>query len=295
MQIGYYPGCSLTGTAREFDKSMRMIAPVLDIELKEVADWNCCGATSAHATNRMLSLALPARVLAIAERDGLDRVLAPCAECYSRLRFAQVECREDEKLRRQISQIIDMDFKADAKAVSMIELLSEIGIEKIKSSVKIELKGLKVASYYGCLLVRPPKVVKFDDCEEPVTMDNAVKAMGADIIDWAFKTECCGASFSISKTDVVLDLTGKILRNARMQGADIVAVACPMCHSNLDMRQVDIMRKTGENLNIPILYITQLIGLALGMDAKELGLKDHFINAMNVMEKITASEAVENG
>ena len=277
IRIGYYPGCTLKGTAIEYDKSVTGVATLLGVDLVEVPDWNCCGASSAHAINRKLSLALAARVLAIAEQEGMDRVLVPCAACYNRLVKTQVEASENETLRQEISTIIEMPFSAKTKPVGILEFFSEMGSEKIKSLVKKPLEELKVACYYGCLLLRPPKLIKFDDCEEPQVMDDVVKAIGAEPVEWAFKTECCGAGFSLSKKEVVLNLTEKILRNAKLEGADVITVGCPLCHANLDFRQVDILKKN-KDINIPVLYITELVGIALGLTPKEVGLQSHFID-----------------
>ena len=277
IRIGYYPGCTLKGTAVEYDKSLTGIAPLLGVDLVEVPDWNCCGASSAHAINRKLSLALAARVLAIAEQEGMDRVLVPCAACYNRLVKTQVEASENETLRQEISTIIEMPFSAKTKPVGILEFFSEMGSEKIKSLVKKPLEELKVACYYGCLLLRPPKLIKFDDCEEPQVMDDVVEAIGAEPVEWAFKTECCGAGFSLSKKEVVLNLTEKILKNAKLEGADVITVGCPLCHANLDFRQVDILKKN-KDINIPVLYITELVGIALGLTPKEVGLQSHFID-----------------
>lgn len=278
IRIGYYPGCTLTGTAVEYDKSFTGIAPLLGVDLVEVPDWNCCGASSAHAINRKLSLALAARVLAIAEQEGMDRVFVPCAACYNRLVKAQVEAAENETLRQEISTIIEMPFSAETKPVSILEFFSEMGSEKIKSLVKKPLEGLKVACYYGCLLLRPPKLIRFDDCEAPKVMEDVVEAIGAEPVEWAFKTECCGAGFSLSKKEVVLNLTEKILRNAKLEGADVIIVGCPLCHANLDFRQVDILKKN-KDINIPVLYITELVGIALGLTPKDVGMPSHFIDA----------------
>ncbi len=170
-----------------------------------------------------------------------------------------------------------MPFSAETKPVGILEFFSEIGSEKIKSLVKKPLEELKVACYYGCLLLRPPKLIKFDDCEAPKVMDDVVEAIGAEPVEWAFKTECCGAGFSLSKKEVVIDLTEKILRNAKLEGADVITVGCPLCHANLDFRQVDILKKN-KDINIPVLYITELVGIALGLTPKEVGLQSHFID-----------------
>lgn len=285
MRIGYYPGCSLLGTAREFDNSIRLIMPRLDVELVEIPDWSCCGSTSAHAVNHKLALALPARVMALAEREKMDTVFAPCAECYNRLATVQVQARADESLRKELAATIEMEYNATVKVISLPEFMVQIGADAIKAAVSKPLANLKVASYYGCLLLRPPKIARFDDCESPVSMDNVVKALGATPVEWYYKTECCGAGFTLSKAEVIHSLVGKILKNAKANGADLIMVSCPMCHSNLDMRQVDIMKKTGEDLNIPVLYMSELMGLAFGISPEKLELKNHFISASKILAK----------
>lgn len=293
-RIGFYPGCSLSGTAIEYSKSLKAIAPLLGIDLVEVPDWNCCGASSAHAVNRKLSLALPARVQAIAEREGLDRILVPCAACYNRMITTHVEAAENEKLKQEISAIIEMPFSAEAKPVSILEFLSELGSEKIKSLVKKPFEELKVACYYGCLLLRPPKIIKFDDPEAPQSMEKVVEATGAQPVEWSFKTECCGVGFTVYNKEVVLNLTEKILTNAKLEGANVLSVGCTLCHANLDWRQLDLLKTTDKDIKMPVLYITELLGIALGLTPEEVGLPDHFIDTSAITEpsKITETPAI---
>ncbi len=272
MKTGFYPGCSMKGSAREYSESLLAVARELGRELPEVPDWNCCGATAAHNLDRDLSLALPARILASAEKEGMDELLVPCAACYSRLSVTRHELLEDEALRQRISDLVEAEYRGSTKVINIIEWLS--AIPELEKMVKKPFQR-KVACYYGCLLVRPAGVVKFDRPEDPQSMDLLLKKMGAEPIDWAFKTECCGAGFSVSRTDLVAKLSGLILEDAVSRGAEAVIVACPMCHLNLDMRRPNIEKSAGKKFRIPVIYVTQVLGLALGLAPKKLGLQRH--------------------
>ena len=283
MKTGFYPGCSMKGSAREYSESLLAVARALGRELPEIPDWNCCGATAAHNLDRDLALALPARILAAAEKDGMDEVLVPCAACYSRLSVTRHELLQDEKLRQKISGLIEADYRGTARVLNIIEWLA--AVPELGKLVKAPF-ARRVACYYGCLLVRPAGVVKFDRPEEPQSMDLLMKKLGAEPLDWAFKTECCGAGFSVSRTDLVARLSGLILEDAVSRGAEAVIVACPMCHLNLDMRRPNIEKLAKKKFNIPVIYITQALGLALGLKPKALGLQRH-----KVAVKFSASAA----
>ncbi len=276
MKLGYYPGCSLRGTAREFDESLLAIAPGIGLELEEIPDWNCCGASAAHNLNRELSLALPARVLALAEKAGMEEVLVPCSMCFNRLAVTRHELLEDEELRKRVSDIIKMDYQGTARALNILETLGKLFDEGIEDKF-VKPFDHEVACYYGCLIVRPPKIVQFDRYEDPQSMDELMKKIGAHPIDWAFKVECCGAGLSISRTDLVAKLSGKIIEDAVHRGAEAIIVACPMCHANLDMRQEKVEKLKGKKYSIPVLYLTQAIGLALGLEKKKLSLHRHMV------------------
>lgn len=290
MKLAYYPGCSLKGTSFEYETSLLKILEVLNINVEEIPDWNCCGASAAHSINHNLAVALPARNLAIAEKEGFDSVLAPCAACSNRLKAASYELKNDDVLRKKITDSLEMPYSAETGVSNMLEFLTGVaGKDKIKAAVKKSLAGLKVASYYGCLLVRPPKVMQFDDPENPVTMDELVALTGAEPVDYSHKTECCGAINSLSKPDVVMALTGKVLYDAKKNGADLVVVACPLCHSNLDVRQREIERKYDEKLALPVLFITELLGLAFGLSPKELAIDGHMVAADSITKKLEES------
>ena len=275
MKIGFYPGCSLTGSSREYNESVVAVAKALDIELVEINDWNCCGATAAHAMNEELSLSLPARIMAMAEKQGLDEVVVPCAACYNRLKVTQHELEDDTK-RSRVIDILKMPYQGSSRIINVLQLLENYGTENIKAKITQPFAH-KVACYYGCLLVRPHSILKFDRVEDPQSMDTFIKTIGGTTMDWAFKTECCGAGFSVSRTDLVAKLSGNILKDAVDRGAEALIVACPMCQSNLDMRRGAINKTLETPSDIPVIYITQAIGLALGLSAKELGLKRHFV------------------
>lgn len=288
MTIGYYPGCSLHATSREFDESVRAVAAQLGCDLREVDDWSCCGASSAHATDHLLGVALPARNLALAQEQGHEEVLAPCAACYNRLLSAQHELAHDPALNAKVAAIVDRPLASPVAIRNIVELLLTYR-EEIAKQAGTRLKGLKIACYYGCLLVRPPEVCNFDDPEQPMSMDTLVKACGASAVAWSSKVACCGGGFSLSRTSSVVRLGREILDDARNAGADAIVVACPMCHSNLDFRQ-NAIRQRGESA-IPVLFITQLAGLVLGIAPAKLGLPRHFVPTAALTEKLAAAAA----
>ncbi|HEX2921842.1 MAG TPA: CoB--CoM heterodisulfide reductase iron-sulfur subunit B family protein [Bacteroidales bacterium] len=276
MKTGIYPGCSLNGSARDYNESVFALAEAFGLELVQVPDWNCCGATAAHNVNKKLSLSLPARILAIAEKNGMDEIVVPCAACYSRLVVTQHELMSDPVLRNDIVNIIEMKYQGTCKILNVIEWIDKYITPRIDEK-KIKTFDHKVACYYGCLLVRPNKILKYDRAEDPETMDILMSKIGATPVDFPFKTECCGVGFSISRTDIVLKLSGKIIEDAEHRGAESIIVACPMCHSNLDMRRTDINNYLEKKFNIPVLFVTQAIGLAIGLSPKKVGLGRHFV------------------
>jgi heterodisulfide reductase subunit B2 len=273
VRIGYYPGCSLLGSSREFDESVRALMTALDVELVSVPDWNCCGASSAHLLDHDLGLALPARILALAESAGITDMLAPCAACSNRLLSAQMALSSDPVTKAKVERIAGVTLKGTVKVLNILEVLARVQ-DRITPSTPF---ARKVACYYGCLLVRPARVVNFDRVENPQSMDTLVAKIGATPVPWNFKTECCGAAFSVARTDIVGTLSGKVLDDAVKHGAEAVVVACPMCHSNLDMRRDAIESSLGRQDKTPVMFITQAIGLAMGLDPKSLGLGRHFV------------------
>jgi heterodisulfide reductase subunit B len=276
MNIGYYPGCALHGSSNDYEQSLRACLGALDVQLDEIKDWICCGATAAHSLNHKLSLALPARNLAVAERDGFRQLFAPCPLCSMQLLKVK-KAVADERVRKELSEIVEADVRGESEVLNLIQLFEKIGVDRLKSAVKAPLKSITAACYYGCLLTRPPDVVHFDDFEQPSSMESIVAALGAKTVEWNFKTECCGAGMTMSNEEVVLELAHKILSNAAEHGADCVVVACPMCHVNLDMKQAAVERRFGKKLGMVVYYLSDLVGLALGLSAEQLGINRHFV------------------
>jgi heterodisulfide reductase subunit B2 len=279
VKSGYYPGCSLDGTSREFGESLVAVARSLGADLHEIDDWSCCGASSAHVVNHDLSVALPARNLALAEAQGFEEVVAPCAACYNRLATARQAVAAGEAAR--VSDILGRPVAGRLPVRNVIELLTGLAPSITKRIVR-PLGGLKVACYYGCLLVRPSAVTGFDDEEQPQSMESLAKLCGASPVRWNMAVECCGGSFSVCRTGSVIRLGRAILDDARRAGAEAVVVACPMCHSNLDFRQAAMRIEAGA---LPILFITELVGLAIGLEPDSLGLQRHFVDTAALIHR----------
>jgi len=276
MTLGLYPGCSLKGSSREYAESVLAIAKACDIELVEIEDWNCCGATAAHNLNKELSLALPARILSLAEKQGLKEVVVPCAACYSRLTVTKYELAEHPEFKKVVINENKLEYTGNVEIINIIQFLDKYILPNLDGKITNPFDH-KVACYYGCLLVRPHAILKFDREEDPQTMDELMLKSGATPIDWAFKTECCGAGLSVSRTSSVGRLSGEIVKDAIDRGAEALIVACPMCQSNLDMRREAINTYLGKKVDIPVMYVSQVVGLALGIDRKALGLQRHFV------------------
>ncbi len=286
MKLAFYPGCSLESSAKEYGDSTLLVARSLGIDLEEIPDWICCGSTPAHMSSKLLSVTLSAYNLIAARKIGAEAVVVSCASCYSRLKSANHEIRSDASVRAKVEKALGATYDGSIKVMHMLELVNKQIEEKgLEEKIRRRLKGLKVASYYGCLLVRPPEVMDFDDPEDPQMLDRLVEALGAEPVEWRYKVECCGAALAFSQSEIVLKLGGEILEDAKESGADLVLVACPLCHSNLDLRQRNIEKYTGLDLELPILYFTQLLGLALGYSAGKLGLGKHMISPIPVLKK----------
>jgi heterodisulfide reductase subunit B len=271
MSVGYYPGCSLESTAKEFDLSFRAICKGYGIDLVDIPDWNCCGASPAHQLNEELAFALPYRNLLKAEEGKLKTVVSPCPACYSHLLNTHNKVVERQVLDDRLTEMVGGSYQKSVASKHLVDFLfRDIGVERIHKGVKNPLEGLRVACYYGCLTRLPG--VDIDDAENPTMMDAISSALGAEPLEWSHKTECCGASLSITRTDIGLRLANEILEAAKGVKADCIAVVCPLCQSNLDMRQPDVEKRYESSYNLPLIYLTQLIGLALGMGIKDLGL-----------------------
>ena len=291
-QFAYYPGCSNHGSSADYERSTRAVCRVLDIDLRDIDGWNCCGSTPAHAIDTELSAALCVRNLDLAARQQAEMVVTTCPSCLSNLRHA-AHRMEDETFRGRVNELLDNPAATELpQSTSFMQAIPmAVSMDELKAKVAKPLKGLKVACYYGCLMSRPAEIMNFGDPENPTLMEELLAACGAEVLDFPLKTVCCGASFGIPERRMTARNSGKILEVATDMGADVVAVACPLCQMNLDLRQLQAMKESNRFLKMPVLYFTQLMGLAFG--CSDLGLDKLRISADGLIAKIEAANASE--
>lgn len=281
--VAYYPGCSLHSTAREYDHSIHAVADVLGMKLVEPPGWVCCGSTPAHSSDHKLATLMPVQNLATVEQMGLDKLTAPCSACFARMKTAAHTMATNQESAREVDAALGYKYQGKVQVQNLLETLSEHAPpETLAARTRQRLTGLKVACYYGCLLTRPPKVTQSEHPENPMQMEEMLEALGAEPVQWSYKTDCCGSTLGLTQTDVALEMTAKILRNARDCGADLVVTACPLCHVNLDARQ----KQTSIDFSIPVLYLTQLMALAFGCAEEQVGLKKNFVNPEPALAKL---------
>jgi heterodisulfide reductase subunit B len=295
VRYAFFPGCSLDSTAWDFGRSVRAVFASLGIELQEIPEWVCCGSTPAHTSSSSLAVALPAMSLQKAKDMGLEVVTA-CASCYSRLRTANHKIKTSPEERDRAARVIGSSYDGSTPVRHLIDVLvNDLGLSAIREHVTAPLRGLRVACYYGCLLTRPPEIVAFDDPEHPTCMEQLIEAIGATPVEWPYKTECCGAGLSITRPDAVCRLAHRLLAMAAEAGADCLAVACPLCQANLDLRQSDAAKSHGQLEATPVPYITQLLGIAMGLPWEELGLAALSVSAEPVLQLGRAAEPSDPG
>lgn len=294
MKYAYYPGCSGHGTSVEYEASTRAVCNALNMDLVEIEDWNCCGSTPAHSVSHELSGALSARNLMQAAKTGADCVISPCPSCSSNLKMARYRM-QNPAFKAKVDELLDAPTPANAdggadlmETYSVLQAIVEnVGVENIASRVTYPLEGIKVVTYYGCLLSRPAQVAKFDDPENPVSLDNIMKALGAEVLPFALKTECCGAAMGIPDVNIPGSLSGRILDTAKAVGAEAVVTACPLCHMNLDLRQRQAARISKKSFfGLPVFYYTQLIALAFGLPKNAMRLDKLAVNPYPLLDKI---------
>lgn len=294
MKYAYYPGCSGHGTSVEYEASTRAVCNALNMDLVEIEDWNCCGSTPAHSVSHELSGALAARNLMQAAKTGADCVISPCPSCSSNLKMARHRM-QNPAFKAKVDELLDAPTPANAdggadlmETYSVLQAIVEnVGVENIASRVTYPLEGIKVVTYYGCLLSRPAHVAKFDDPENPVSLDNIMKALGAEVLPFALKTECCGAAMGIPDVNIPGSLSGRILDTAKVVGAEAVVTACPLCHMNLDLRQRQAARISKKSFfGLPVFYYTQLIALAFGLPKNAMRLDKLAVNPYPLLDKI---------
>lgn len=288
--FGYYPGCSGMGTSAEYDRSTRAVAAVLNLPLQDIEDWSCCGSTPAHTIDHALSTALSARNFVQAEKQGVTDVLTPCPSCLKNLRTA-LHRMKDPHIGPKASKLLGGETPQDEHTVkSVLQVIyQDIDREVLKRQVIRPLTGLKIVPYYGCLMSRPAELMQFGDPENPVAMDELMEIAGAEVLPFPLKVDCCGASMGIPVNEAVTRQSGGIVGLAASLGADAIVVACPLCQMNLDMRQSQINRAHKTKYNIPVLYYTQLLGIAFGIPEKELGLNKLIVSPRPVLDKLAAA------
>ena len=288
MNYAYYPGCSALGSSEDYERSTQAVCEALGAKLAPVPDWSCCGSTPAHAVSTELSAALCARNLSIAGRmDCEGGLLTSCPSCLSNLKLA-AHRMEDAAFRQRVDELLDAPGGAFPGSRSVMQmLLEDFGAEAIARRMSRPLLGVRLVPYYGCLMSRPAEVMRFGNPENPTAMEALLRACGAeDIVDFPAKTECCGASHGIPSQRMTARLSGRILALAVDHGADAIVAACPLCQMNLDLRQDQAARAVGLTGRIPVLYFTQLMGLAFGMESERLGLEKLCVSAQPLLDKI---------
>ena len=279
MKVSYYPGCSLENTAVDYAASIAGVTPLLDLELEEIADWNCCGATAAHSINHELALALPARNLLLAEKRGRD-VVAPCALCFNRLKVAE------KALKDPAGNALGASYEGAIKIWDLLDYLTQENyLEILSRKVVKPLKGLKAVGYYGCLASRPPAMTDKADYENPQNMERLLKVLGATPLDWSYKTDCCGAGLALARPDLIDILTQRLYERALAAGAECFVVSCQMCQANLDLTQARISKKFGQDYYLPVFYFTELMGLALGHPQVKGWLAKHLVDPVPLLRE----------
>jgi len=286
MKLPYYPGCTLYTKAKNLDVSARATAQKLGVELVELPVWNCCGAVFSLASDNIMNLSAPIRNLVRAKEENGDSLVTICAGCYHTLKRANRLIATDGEKRKKLNDFMETDYSGEVRVLHLLEVFKDlVGFEKIRKKVKRDLSYLKVAPYYGCLLLRPKKEMEFDDPENPRMLEDFLDAIGASVVDYPFKTECCGAYLAVVHDDVARDCSYRIVRSAHSNSADLIVTSCPLCHYNLDYNQLKLSKEHHGFKNTPIVYFTQLLGLALGLDESDLGFDIHHIDPRPVLHE----------
>ena len=286
MKYSYYPGCSLHTTAKEFDISTKVVMEELGVELEEIKDWSCCGGSIAGGVSHDVGMAMAARNVALAQKQNLD-LLASCSGCYNKSAKAAKALENGTEKDRIMAILAEMGITISDYNIRVRNVVDVLANDlDISSQIKNPLTGLKVACYYGCLLTRPADITGWDSPVFPMSMDRLAQACGAEVVDFRSKTKCCGGPILVSKQEVAFELTKKLLDEAKSLDADCIVLACPLCATNLELRQADIEKMYNVTYNLPVLYITEIIGLALGMKPRKLGVNKHIVSAQPVLKKL---------
>jgi heterodisulfide reductase subunit B len=278
MRFSYFPGCTDHSTSYEYGRSTEAVLGTLGVDLVEIEDWNCCGAAATHSINHLLSLCLPARNISKAQAAQAGPLVVPCAGCFNMLKRTEHALKNDEAKRKEVEGIVEFTYDPSLEILALIDvILNRVGLDEIREKVKKPLKGLKTACYYGCALVRHPKVTGLDDPENPQYMDRLMKAIGAEPVEWSYKIDCCGADLALTYGAVVQKMVGKIVSMAKEAGAQCIVTSCGLCQANLEMRQ---------DAGLPIFYFTELMGVAFDAEKKNTWWKKHMINPKGLLESL---------
>lgn len=293
MKMLFYPGCSMQRTARPYLDSLLAIREAIGVELEEVTDWNCCGATEYMSVHRVAAHALVGRNLALASRQaqGTDTLTAGCSACYLNLAKTDQQMREDPRLKVSVNDALSaggLSYEPGAlKVRHLLDVVcNDVGYEAVKAKVVRPLYGLKLAPYYGCQVVRPDPDSRWDDREHPLAMDRLLRALGAEVVDYPLKTQCCGGHMTVIGPEVAYGLIRRLVHGAAAAGADAIVTLCPMCQLNLDAYQVEMNKFFKTRYAVPVLYFTQLMGLAFGKQPAELGIGKEFVDAAPALARI---------
>ncbi len=287
MEIPYFPGCTLKTTAKNFEDSAVASAAALGIELVELPKWYCCGTVYSLTSDDLIHQLAPIRTLLRVKEAGDDRVVTLCAMCYNTLKRANQLIRQDEEKREKINSFMyeeETDYNGEVEVHHLLQLLrDEVGFQRVNERVKEPLNGLRAAPYYGCLLLRPPEA-GLDDPEEPRILEDFLRSLGAEVVDHPYKTECCGSYNTVHRGSLVVSRTKEIIDSAKLRGAEVMVTSCPLCQFNLDNRQKDVAEAHSDFNGIPVLYFTQLLALALGLDEKALRFDLNYIDPLPLFE-----------
>lgn len=295
MNVSYFPGCTLNTTGKGFDNAVRASAAAVGLDLVELPEWNCCGATYPLIVDNMLELAAPAHVL-VAARDEGSILTTACTTCYNVLKRTNRFLRENEEERERIEAFIEAEYSGEVEVKDILHLLrDDVGFDAVQDKVQKPLKDLRVASYYGCMVLRPPDEVAYDDPDHPTSLDELMAALGATPVDFAHKNECCGAYLAVKNPEITREMVYTILKSAQAAGAEVVATNCPLCQFNLDRQQAEMQELHAGYRSVPVVYFSQLMGLALGLDVGDYGWERHYIDTRPLLNERGLWEGAANG
>ncbi len=285
MKIPYYPGCTLNTVAKVFDASARRSASILGFEMEELGQWNCCGASFPLTPDNIMGLTAPAKVLANAGREG-EKVTTLCSVCYNVLKRTNRVIREDKTRRGVLNDFIEEDYEGGVDVLHFLEVLrDEVGFDKVKEKVARPLKGLKAGAYYGCMLLRPFEDMGIDNPESPTVFEDLLKALGAEPVPFPNRIECCGAHLAMDNEDVVVTLSGRVIADSVASGAEAIVTSCPLCQYNLERSEERLLREQAGFKAVPVVYFTQLLGLALGQEEDSLGFDKNLFDIRGLLKE----------